>query len=169
MSDPKENQTSDHSIEALRTIGCDDFEFGVLAVLRHIMLGLFEGDPRGWARGHDIAIERWGETVGLPTAHLLNRVAIALADCVEDGPEMMDPLCLDARQRMTSDEMQIMSMLHHMRRDKVSGARNAVAFVTRGRMDPELIRAGLSFAHRFPAGVKPANRVVNKPTLRVVG
>lgn len=168
MSMVENTDAVDRPIEALRTIGCDEFEFGVLAVLRHIMLGLFEGDPRGWARGQDIAVERWGEAVGLPTAYLLNKVALALADSREDGPDMMDPLCTEARLKMTDDEMQIMSMLHHMRRDKASGARSAVAFVTRGRMDPELIRAGLGFAHRFPAGVKLTHRQVRKPKLSVV-
>ncbi|MBO9473087.1 hypothetical protein J7413_05995 [Shimia sp. R10_1] len=168
MSLVENTDTLARPIEALRTIGCDEFEFGLLAVLRHIMLGLYEADPHGWTRGQDIAVERWGEAVGLPAAYLLNKVALALAESREDGPEMMDPLCTEARLKMTDDEMQIMSMLHHMRRDKASGARSAVAFVTRGRMDPDLIRAGLSFSHRFPAGVKPTHRKVGRPKLSVV-
>ena len=168
MSVQRQSAAAPHSIEALRTIGCDQFELGLLAVLRHIMLALYERDPHGWARAQDIAVERWDEAVGLPTAYLLNRVGLALLDSRGGGPEMMDPLCPHARLKMTDEEMQIMSMLHHMRRDKASGARSAVAFVTRGRMDPDLIRAGLSFAHRFPAGVKPTHRKLRKPRLSVV-
>ena len=168
MSKMDRNVVNAHSVKALRTIGCDEFEYGLLPVLRHIVLGLSESDPRGWARGQDIAVERWGEAIGLPVAHLLNRVVLALFECRDGGPEMIDPLCIDTREQMTDDEMQIMSMLHHMRRDKASGARSAVAFVTRGRMDPDLIRAGLGFAHRFPAGVKPASRKLGKPKLSIV-
>ncbi|WP_247744784.1 hypothetical protein [Shimia sp. R11_0] len=158
------------SIDVLRTVGCDTFEMGLLPVLRHLVLGMLEGEAKACARAFDIAIERYGEAIGLPVAHGLQKMAVSWLTCrqSESGPEMRDPLCLEAKKTVTEDEIQIISMVHHMRRDNASAARSAVACVTHGRMDPEFIRAGLSFAHRFPAGVRRNARPAGRPKLSVV-
>ena len=77
-----------------------------------------------------------------------------------------DPLDLDTRDLLTADEAQFIAMLHHMRRDETGKARDAVDALTRGQMDPDLIRAGLSFADRFPSGAR--HRLRGTPDLRVV-
>jgi hypothetical protein len=58
-------------------------------------------------------------------------------------------------------------MLHHMRRDHTAKARDAVEALTHGQMNPDLIRASLSFADRFPSGAR--QRLRGTPALRVVG
>lgn len=156
------------STEVLETLGCDAFEIGLLPVLRHLCLSALRTDPKSWSRAFDIAVERHGEAIGLPAAHGLNKVVLALFACREEGLDLKDPLCPDAKRDITDDEVQLLSMIHHMRRDNTAAARSAVAFVTRGRMDPELIRHGLTFAKRFPAGMGRHARVVGRPKLSVV-
>lgn len=155
-------------IEVLETIGCDAFEIGLLPVLRHLCVSARAADPKSWSRAFDIAVEHQGEAIGLSAAHGLNKVVLALFACREEGVDLQDPLCLDAKRDITDDEVQLLSMIHHMRRDNTAAARSAVAFVTRGRMDPELIRNGLAFAKRFPAGMGRHARVVGRPKLSVV-
>ena len=155
-------------IEVLETLGCDAFEIGLLPVLRHLCLSAQAADPKSWSRAFDIAVERQGEAIGLPAAHGLNKVVLALLACRDEGGDLKDPLCPDAKRDITDDEVQLLSMIHHMRRDNTAAARSAIAFVTRGRMDPELIRNSLAFANRFPAGLGRHARVVERPKLSVV-
>jgi len=155
-------------VEVLETVGCDDFEIGLLPVLRHLCVSAESADPKNWGRAFDIAVERFGEAIGLPAAHGLNKAVLALFACRDGGPDVNDPLCPDAKRDITDDEVQFLSMIHHMRRDNSAAARSAVAFVTRGRMDPALIRSGLTFANRFPAGMGRHARVVGRAKLSVV-
>ncbi|SMP02282.1 hypothetical protein [Shimia sagamensis] len=154
--------------DVLETIGCDDFEIGLLPVLRHLCVSAQKGDPKSWSRAFDIAVERYGETTGLPAAHGLYKIVLSVFACRAGGLEVKDPLDTHARKDITDDEVQTLSMVHHMRRDNSAAARSAVAFVTRGRMDPVLIRAGLTFANRFPAGIGRQARRVVRPKLSVV-
>ncbi len=154
--------------EVLETIGCDDFEIGLLPVLRHLCVTVQSADPKSWSRAFDIAVECYGEAIGLPAAHGLHKMVLSAFACRDGGLEVKDPLDMVARKDITDDEVQMLSMVHHMRRDNSAAARSAVAFVTRGRMDPVLIRAGLTFANRFPAGVGRHARKVVRPKLSVV-
>lgn len=162
------NVTPNRCVEVLETVGCDDFEIGLLPVLRHLCISAESADPKSWVRAFDIAVERFGEAIGLPSARGLNKIVLALFACRAGGPEVKDPLCPKAKRDITDDEVQLLSMIHHMRRDNSAAARSAVAFVARGRMDPQLIRAGLTFANRFPAGMGRHVRVVGRPKLSVV-
>ena len=162
------NQRKHGCFEVLETVGCDDFEIGLLPVLRHLCVSAQSADPKSWSRAFDIAVERYGEAIGLPAAHGLHKIVLSVFACRAGGPEAKDPLDTETRRDITDDEVQMLSMLHHMRRDNSAAARSAVAFVTRGRMDPVLIRAGLSFANRFPAGVGRHARKVARPKLSVV-
>lgn len=160
--------TPNRCVEVLETVGCDDFEIGLLPVLRHLCVSTESADPKSWARAFDIAVERFGETIGLPATHGLNKIVLALFACHAGGPEVKDPLCPKAKRDITDDEVQLLSMIHHMRRDNSAAARSAVAFVARGRLDPLLIRTGLTFANRFPAGLGRHARVAGRPRLSVV-
>ncbi|WP_299423328.1 hypothetical protein [uncultured Shimia sp.] len=161
-------QTPHRCHEVLETLGCDDFEIGLLPVLRHLCVSAQSADPKSWSRAFDIAVERYGEAIGLPAAHGLHKIVLSVFACRAGGLEVKDPLDTEARKDITDDEVQMLSMVHHMRRDNSAAARSAVAFVTRGRMDPVLIRAGLTFANRFPAGVGRHARKVARPKLSVV-
>ncbi len=165
---PSAPNAQSRRVDVLRTIGCDDFEMGLLPVLRHQVRSVVEAQPQAFAHAFDIAVGRWGEAIGLPTALAMYKVAFAAVTSRALALETQDPLCPEARGLISDDEVQLVSMIHHMRRDNTSAARSAVAFVTRGRMDPELIRAGLGFAQRFPAAVRQQGRVSRRPTLSVV-
>lgn len=146
----------------------DDFEEGLLPVLRHFMMSLAEPECQSWSLAYKISVERFGEALGLSTAYALFKL-VALITKVRRQPfECSDPLAVDEREFVTRDEQALLQMLHHMRRDATPQARKAVAGVTGGAMDPGVIHAGLSFASRFPAGGMGHSNAHRKPRLRVV-
>lgn len=146
----------------------DDFEEGLLPILRHFMMNLTKPEAQAWQHAFKIAAERWGETLGLSVAHALFKLVNYTFKARRHPFECIDPLSIDQRNFVTRDEQSFLQMLHHMRRDETPQARDAVANVTGCTMDPDVIRAGLSFADRFPAGRITRNSLGQKPNLRVV-
>lgn len=146
--------------------GFDDFEAGLLPVLRQFLLSYETPESQAWQRAYMVAAERWGEAIGLPAAQALMKLLRAVLDSRDGQFSFTDPFDLDLRGTVTLDEAALLRMLHHMRRDQTAGAREAVADVTGGQMDPHVIRAGLAFAHRFSAGRAAARP--ETPRLRVV-
>ncbi|MEM9576932.1 MAG: hypothetical protein AAF999_07945 [Pseudomonadota bacterium] len=148
---------------------CDAFERALLPVLRHHLNDY--ADPR-LASGHRafvVAVERWGEPIGLSVAFHLQKLVRAILQCRPEGLEFHDPLCLDSKEAVTDDERLLIDMLHHMRRDQTARARDRVYQITDGRMDPDVIRTGLQFAQRFACGVSGEMRPrAAKPILKVV-
>jgi hypothetical protein len=146
--------------------GFDEFETGLLPVLRHFLMSYETPDSQAWQRAYMVAAERWGEAIGLPAAQALMKLLRAVMDCRDGQFAYIDPFDLELRGTVTPEEAALLRMLHHMRRDQTPGAREAVADVTGGQMDPHVIRAGLAFAHRFSAGHAAARP--EAPRLRVV-
>lgn len=146
--------------------GFDGFETGLLPVLRQFLLSYETPDSQAWQRAYMVAAERWGEAIGLPAAQALMKLLRAVLDSRDGQFSFTDPFDLEFRGTVTPDEAALLRMLHHMRRDQTSGAREAVADVTGGQRDPHVIRAGLAFAHRFSAGQAAARP--ETPRLRVV-
>lgn len=149
---------------AVEQLGFDPFEAGVLAITRHFMTGFDAPHLQAWQTGFAVAVERWGQDIGLNAAYAVLKLVQALRRARYDF-EYNDPLCTNARVWVTADEARLMRMLHHMRRDQTNDARDTLDKLTKGRMDPQVIRAGLTLAARFGAGVprrgpRPAFRVV---------
>lgn len=153
--------------EPLELFGFDALEIGILPVLRQFMMSFEDPDAQSWQNAYLIAVEKWGETFGLALAHSLLKVIKYVRVQRRNGFCFHDPLCLKARRTVTSDEAALIAMLHHMRRDQTSEARIAVEELTQGLLDPDVIRSGLSFAHRFPAGKEPSLSP-GRPELRIV-
>ncbi|MFW8633590.1 hypothetical protein [Cribrihabitans pelagius] len=149
----------------LADLGLDPFETALLPLLRHFAASLRAPGTQSWQLAYQTAAERWGESFGLPLAHALAGLA-GRADALIGGLTCHGALDLATRQSVTADEAAFLRMLHHMRRDQAPPARQAVAELARGRMDAGLIRCGLSFARRFPAGIEvPA--APSRPRLRI--
>lgn len=147
---------------------CDAFERSLLPVIRHFLTTLDGSEPKGWHRAYSIAAENWSETLGLSVAHHLQKLLHAVTDCRPDDIDYRDPLCPEARLTVTEDEQFLIEMLHHMRRDQTAQARVCVDYLTRGRMDPDVIRGGLRFASRFSLGETGPRKTVTRPTLTLV-
>lgn len=149
--------------------GYDAFELGLLPVLRHLLVNYQRPETQSWIRAQTIAVERWGETVGLAACHRMQGVIRCLWDVREGKIAFMDPLDLKQRGYVTEDEETCLWMLHYMRRDNTAKARDAVERLTHGLMDPHLVREGLKLAARFPAaGTGTAPRPAT-PRLQIVG
>lgn len=156
-----------HQQAPLAAYGFDPFEERLLSILRHLLTEALAPGAASWHRACVIAGETWGEQQGLAIPHALWPVVRELVALRGAGFAFNDPLDIDMRGLVTVDESQLLAMLHHMRRDETRPARDAVETLTEGRMDPDLIRAGLSFADRFPSGAR--QRLRGHPGLRVVG
>ncbi|MEY8828229.1 hypothetical protein AB9K34_07410 [Sedimentitalea sp. XS_ASV28] len=148
---------------------CDDFERAVLPMARHLVLSLTQPEHHCWHRAFVIAVEQWDESVGLSVAYHLQKLVRALLHCRTEGLTFQDPLCIDDKHTVTRDEWLLIGMIHNMRRDQTPEARDCVYQITRGRMDPVVIRTALQFATRFSCGVGGAIRqTAAAPVLRVV-
>ncbi|MEL6100875.1 MAG: hypothetical protein AAFR68_06115 [Pseudomonadota bacterium] len=147
----------------LATYGFDSFECGVLSVARYFLSSFDAPVQQGWQMAFGIAVERWGQEIGLPAAFAILKLVRSICD-VRANFIYQDPSCPLARARVSQDEVLMMRMLHHMRREETSDARNCVDALTCGLMDPHVIRAGLTVATRFGGGT----HIRQKPTLTVV-
>lgn len=154
--------------ELLSTLGCDSFEEGLLPIVRHLIFGLRGRCPGPLYRAQTIAVERWGEAIGLPVAHYMTALLSALLEVRSDGFQTRDPCPLETRGTATQDEALVLTLIHQMRRDQTPKARETVLRLSAGTMDPDVIRAGLSCAARFPAGNGPALTRTATPRLQVV-
>jgi len=155
-----------HTLEHL---GLDTFERSCLPILRHFCEAHANPNTQAWHRAFILAVECWGETLGLAAAHLLSKYMRAVLKARADGFSFQDPLDIDKRGFVTEDEAHLLTVLHHMRRDQTGSARDAVADLTLGQMDPYVIRAGLTFAARFSKGAPVNNHAQKGAALRVVG
>ena len=153
--------------EPLEIFGFDALEVGILPVLRQFMMSYEDPEAQSWQNAYGIAAEKWGETFGLALAQALLKGIKYVRVQRQNGFCFHDPLCIEARRMVTSDEASLIAMLHHMRRDQTSEARIAVEELTLGLLDPDIIRSGLSFAHRFPAGKDP-KLALGRPELTIV-
>lgn len=153
----------------LEELPYDDFELGLLAVLRHFSKSYEVPEQQAWQHAYMIAAERWGERIGLSTAYALIKVIQAVSRCRPNGLCVQDPLCPNAKISVTSDEDAFIAMLHHMRRDETQHARMSIQSLAFGRNDPAIIHAALSFAHRFSLGKRKSTNAASKHMLYVVG
>ncbi|HBU15067.1 MAG: hypothetical protein A2092_17620 [Rhodobacteraceae bacterium GWE1_64_9] len=135
----------------LEALGFDAFETALVPVLRHFLTALASPDSQGWRLAYGIAAERWGPGDGPQIAHRLFGMVEAMQACRPTRFRFGNPLCAQCRGLLTPDEVAFVTLLHHMRRDRTDAARPALADLSGGVMDVALIRAGLSFAARFPA------------------
>ncbi|WP_147112472.1 hypothetical protein [Tateyamaria sp. syn59] len=154
---------SDGSDLPLQELALDPFEAGVLAVARYLFCAEVEPERRTWFVAFSVAGERWGPDIGLPVAFAVAKLVRALHDVRADFA-FHDPYGPESRVQATGDEVLMMRMLHHMRRDETADARDAVEALTRGCMDPYVIRSALALAGRFGTGTP----VRQPPALRVV-
>ncbi|WP_299890251.1 hypothetical protein [uncultured Ruegeria sp.] len=166
MSFSTSGQSEARAPNALRDF--DDFERGLLPVMRHFILSFSEPTTQAWQHAYSVAIEKWGHDQGLNLAHLVFKVIKAALHCRTDGLAFKDPLSLEDRREVTCDERALLKMLHHMRRDETPAARDAVGQVTGGYPDAHLIQAGLTLASRFPISGDHQRQSTRRPSLRVV-
>ncbi|WP_120631295.1 hypothetical protein [Ruegeria sp. EL01] len=146
----------------------DDFERGLLPVMRHFILSFTTPTTQAWQHAYSVAIEKWGQDQGLNLAHLVFKVIKATLHCRADGLAFNDPLSVEDRLEITCDERALLKMLHHMRRDETPAARDAVGQVTGGYPDAHLVQAGLTLASRFPTSGECQGQPSRRPVLRVV-
>lgn len=155
-------------MQQIDLLGLDNFEQGLLEVARHFLLSHENAESQAWHHAFLTAVEMWGETVGLAAAHHMSKYVKALLRFRADGLAFQAPHDRDASHLATDDEALMLAVLHYMRREKIRHARDAVAALTFGQMDPDVIRCGLSLAKRFSAGAAQAEGARRGPALRVV-
>lgn len=146
----------------------DDFERGLLPVMRHFILSFSDPETQAWQHAYSVAIECWGQDQGLALAHLVYKVVKATLHARPYGLAFNDPLCVETRRDLTCDELSLLRMIHHMRRDETPQARDAVSLVAGGYPDAHLIQAGLTLASRFPTHGERRDHPVRRPALRIV-
>lgn len=163
--------TTDHlpSPDAIpvELLGLDEFETGLLSILRHFLTAFTRPETQAWQTAHAVAAERWGEARGPQIAQGLLAVLHAVRGSRRADFHYANPLCVTCRAYATAEEGALMQMLQAMRRDRSDLARVAVLQLTEGTMDPVLIQSGLAFSNRYPADAADMDALpalVEKPT-----
>lgn len=133
------------------SLGLDDFETGLLAVMRHFLTAFARPESQAWQSAYAGAAERWGAARGPQVAHGLLAVIQTVRQVRREDFHYANPMCQSCREQATAEEAAFCLMIHAMRRDRADLARGAVLDLTGGRMDPMLIQVALAFAARFPA------------------
>lgn len=132
----------------------DSHEAGLLAVTRHFLVTMAQPASQSWHCALSIASERWGQR-GPQIALGLYALLQALAAARPVPMRHCDPLCIEDRQRLTPEEAALLAMLRAMVRELTHEARQQVAALTGGRMDPGVIRSGLALARLLPRESQP--------------
>jgi len=162
------NSSAADACSNLENSKLDDFEKSMLSVARHFFSTRDTPALQAWRHAYDIAVERWGDGIGLPAAHRMQKHVSAVLHVRKQSFVYLDPLTPEARHAITKDETHLMQMLHNMRRDNTPEARAAAEELCGGFCDPYVVRAGLALAHRFPVGAKTPRPRSKPAQLRVV-
>lgn len=158
-----------NDVQCVDAIEFDEFEQQLLPVVRLFVQAFETPEDHSWHRAFALSADTWQEPVGLSIAHRLQKLVRSVLRCRGWVFQANDPRFASDNDRLTEDESLLLGMLHHMRRDDTKQARGCVERLTRGFMDPDVIRNGLSFAARFPSGpqTQPRNKY-GRPKLYVV-
>ncbi|MBV7407903.1 hypothetical protein [Maritimibacter sp. DP1N21-5] len=154
-----------HAYTDPRALPFDDFERGLLPVLRHFLVAMTDPGSQAWRLAYATARERWGRSAGLAIADSLGDFVACFVQRHGATVDFHDPLDPERRVLLAKGEAALLAILHHMRRDHASAARRCLALVTGGRTAARVVQAGLAFAARYPAASVPARA---EPSLRVV-
>ncbi|MEM6890093.1 MAG: hypothetical protein AAF636_18445 [Pseudomonadota bacterium] len=146
----------------------DAFEMGLLSIARHFFATSDTPALQAWRHAYGFAVDEWGETLGLAAAYKLQKVISAIMSARQDKFDYLDPFMPESHHSLTSDEVNLMLMLHYMRREETRLARDAAEKVCLGYCDPHVVRTGLSLAFRFSLGAEKSKRPGQQAGLFVV-
>lgn len=134
----------------VETLGLDEFETGLLAVLRHFLTAFARPETQGWQTAFAVSAQRWGEAKGPQIAMGLLSMLQSLRGSRRGDFDFANPLCTTCRAYATGTEADFLRMVQAMRRGRTDLARKAVLALSEGTMEPGLIQAALAFAARHP-------------------
>ncbi len=143
----------------------------LLPILRYHLSALQGADPHSSYRAYEVAAQIWGEPRGLMIGHRAQAFIAALLQSRSVPVEHVDPLDADRRGGLTGDEALLLELITAMNADRTDEARDALARLTRGRMDAPVVRAGLSLAavlDPVPGNAYMDCARVSRPRLRAV-
>lgn len=139
----------------------------LLPVLRHHLAALQGANPLSWRLAFSLAEQRWGEGLGLALAHRSQVFLSALLASRSVPLRCVDPLDIDHRHTLTSDEAVLMKALSAMRADDAPLAREMISSLTGGRVTAATVKAGLSLVHLLGSPLTSIRRP-DAPKLRAV-
>ena len=123
----------------------DPVNQAILPVMRHFLNAFLQPETFGWRPALTVAIGIWGESRGLAIA---NRMQIFVKAVLRARPlpvTYKDPLDILARGELTSDEVDLLTLIANMRADRTGDARDIISRLTGGKIDTAIVRSGLEF------------------------
>ncbi|MDE0970327.1 MAG: hypothetical protein OSA51_13165 [Octadecabacter sp.] len=148
-------------------IQLDAVSKALLPVVRHFLDAFLRSDTQGWRYAFAAASGKWGEARGLSIAY---DTQMFLETILRSRPVPLtyyDPLDIDLREHLTTDEVDVLSLLAAMRADKTSQAREILVRLTGGQIPPRIVEQGLSLAARLDPDTHKT-RPPKRPQLKVV-
>jgi hypothetical protein len=150
-----------------KSVHLDAVSKALLPVLRHFLDAFLRPDTQGWRCAFAVASGKRGEACGLSIAHdtqmfletILRSRSVSLTYC--------DPLDIDEREHLTTDEVDVISLLAAMRADRTPQARAILVRLTGGKILPRIVERGLSLAARLDPDTSKSEPS-KRPKLEVV-
>ncbi|MDG2283934.1 MAG: hypothetical protein P8N43_00135 [Alphaproteobacteria bacterium] len=127
----------------------DPMSKALLPVLRYFYLTLKVPASHGWRHGFDCAIGTWGQERGLVIANATQKFMYDLIRCAQSTLYFCDPLDISIRNTVARDEKVVLSLLTCMRQDQTGKARDIIAILLQGRIDPVFVRNALELAAKL--------------------
>lgn len=145
----------------LAEVGLDDFETGLLKVLRHFCVSFAEPQSQGWIAGYGTATDLWGISAGPKAAQAVFLVLDAMQRRRVSVFQYNNPACVVCSKRMTGNERHMMQMLHNMRVGKIAKARIDAMLLVEGGDTNTVLVAAYNLANLFP--VEACARALAEP------
>jgi hypothetical protein len=141
----------------LSTLGCDDFECALLAIIRDLTLTCRHPEQQTWVTVYGAAGKRWGVRTGLPLVHGLSQIVVALLRVTGGDVHILDETDDFTRTVATRDEQLLLLMIHQLRRNHLQAGCDFLLDLLHGQMDADLMQQVLAFAQRHSCG-RPQTR-----------
>ena len=154
----------------LQEIGCDPFEQALLPLFRDLAITVFQPEQQSWLPVYVNAQDIWGPHRGLPLVDGLAKILMAILRVTDNDIAIRHGANDRPNGFVTSDEQQVLLMIHHLRRQHPQAASDIMLELTQGVMDHELFAAVETFGQNYSCGAPQArlHDQGQKPALRIV-
>jgi len=156
-----------HAHTTPRADQLDAVNKALLPVMRHFLNAFLDPQTLGWRAALATASGTWGEARGLAIANAVQTFLSAVLNSRPVPLQYSNPLDLDKRTHLTTDEVDLLALISNMRANKTPQSRAIIARLTGGEIKSAVVRSGLTLAGLLdPSGDQP--KATKRPRLHAV-
>ena len=130
--------------------GLDQVEIGLLAVFRHFIASFAAPDQQAWTTALRLACDLWGPKDGAPVAVALLEVTDAMRRARRSMFHFSNPNCPCCRGALTANERHVITLIHAIRRGRLTDARTQAMLLCEGHDTTEVLHTATVLAALLP-------------------